>query len=616
VIRRLAHLSCCNLVHLTTEASTLPLVSEPCRPSLPAALQVLRQHASRKLKARGGVQFRHQRLGRSLLGDLTKFAKGVRNPPASRNTESHAENGHTFTAAPDCITHRGTSCNPDPRCIVYRISIDWYQFLSQDLSSVRIFWGELLSAKLRAALGFLFVYLIVPNLPIWLFVRRLSLAPHGYFNVECLFVGILALFLPRAIVFLLLFFEMLCSFVYLVCYTYQFSLGSLFLSLHYLSLLPTGRLHLVLPALALILLLSAIVAFAVAKPAEPNRRIVVAALLICGILLVGFDTLNGRNPVWPRDSSDGIPRLTISPVAALTKRAVFLRRAEVFAHSAKDREMRSASAEGISFLNKTMPNKSPNVVLVVVESWGLLRNMHLASAIDSSYSDQSIQSNYRVQFGTAPFNGLTVPGEARELCHSSMGFGILNPTASEKEHCLPQVFHHHGYEDIAIHGYVGAMFNRQKWYPSIGFDQMYFKPQLFQAGLPICEGAFPGICDGAIADWIGNHLLSGSSEKPLFIYWVTLNSHLPVPQNPNLPPDQTCALYPELVHSTTLCSWFRLVSQVHQSIQKVALRTQNRPTVFIVVGDHAPPFSNPELRAQFSRTDVPFVILTPRSISQ
>ncbi len=500
------------------------------------------------------------------------------------------------------------------QCIVYTIRCN--QFLSQDLSRVHIFRGRSLPAKLKVALWFSLFYLIVPNLPVWLFMRRLSLAPHGYFNVECLLVGILAVFLPRAIVFLLLFFEMLSSFVYLVCYTYQFSLGSFFLSLHYLSLLPTGRLILVLPALALTLLLSALVAFFVAKPAGPNRRIVVAALLACGILIVAFDTLNGRNSVWPRDSFEGIPRLAMSPVVALTKRAAFSRAIVASEHSAKDQKMRSASAEGIAFLDKTSQNKTPNVVLVVIESWGLLKNVRLAKAIESGYSNPLIQANYRVQFGTAPFDGLTIPGEARELCHSNIGFGILNLSASEKAHCLPTLFHNHGYEDIAIHGYVGAMFSRHTWYHSIGFDQMYFKPQLLQAGLPVCEGAFPGICDGAIAGWIGTHLLLGSADRPRFIYWVTLNSHLPVPLNPNLPAVQTCSLYPELTQSGALCSWFRLVSEVHRSIENVALRTQSRPTVFILVGDHAPPFSDPRLRAQFSRTDVPFVILTPNSMSE
>jgi hypothetical protein len=33
--------------------------------------------------------------------------------------------------------------------------------------------------------------------------------------------------------------------------------------------------------------------------------------------------------------------------------------------------------------------------------------------------------------------------------------------------------------------------------------------------------------------------------------------------------------------------------------------------VFVVVGDHVPPFADPQLRQNFSATDVPYVLLTP-----
>jgi phosphoglycerol transferase MdoB-like AlkP superfamily enzyme len=39
----------------------------------------------------------------------------------------------------------------------------------------------------------------------------------------------------------------------------------------------------------------------------------------------------------------------------------------------------------------------------------------------------------------------------------------------------------------------------------------------------------------------------------------------------------------------------------------------DRPTAFIIVGDHAPPFGDPALRNKFSQSDVPYVILLPRS---
>jgi phosphoglycerol transferase MdoB-like AlkP superfamily enzyme len=153
------------------------------------------------------------------------------------------------------------------------------------------------------------------------------------------------------------------------------------------------------------------------------------------------------------------------------------------------------------------------------------------------------------------------------------------------------------------------MFYRSAWYSNLGFDQSWFGPDLNKLGLPNCRGAFPGICDASIASWIGSSRLT--VDQPKFIYWVTLNSHLPVPANPDLHEDAVCTKQPALRNSVALCSWFRLVRTVLQSVQQVALGTTARPTVFVLVGDHAPPFGDPQLRAEFSSTQVPYVKLTP-----
>jgi phosphoglycerol transferase MdoB-like AlkP superfamily enzyme len=129
-------------------------------------------------------------------------------------------------------------------------------------------------------------------------------------------------------------------------------------------------------------------------------------------------------------------------------------------------------------------------------------------------------------------------------------------------------------------------------------------------GLPTCVGPFSGTCDSAIADWIGNRLSSPRNSSPQFIYWVTLNSHLPVPTPAPLPHPASCGFSSELIASPALCSWFQLETNVHQSVARLAA-SAHRPTLFILVGDHAPPFTSPELREQFSAEDVPYIALVP-----
>jgi phosphoglycerol transferase MdoB-like AlkP superfamily enzyme len=156
----------------------------------------------------------------------------------------------------------------------------------------------------------------------------------------------------------------------------------------------------------------------------------------------------------------------------------------------------------------------------------------------------------------------------------------------------------------------GHMFDRSSWYGRIGFHEQEFRDQLRQQGLPDCVGAYVGTCDASIADWIGKRLAE-PKPKPAFIYWVTLNSHLPVPIPSQLPNGVSCSLNSNLSQQPALCSWFQLIANVHQSVSRLAMGNLARPTIFAIVGDHAPPFRNPGLRSQFSDAAVPYVLLVP-----
>ncbi len=77
----------------------------------------------------------------------------------------------------------------------------------------------------------------------------------------------------------------------------------------------------------------------------------------------------------------------------------------------------------------------------------------------------------------------------------------------------------------------------------------------------------------------------------------------------------SCSFTSSLSQHPSLCSWYQLIANVHQSVAQVAMSGLNRPTVFAIVGDHAPPFNDPDLRADFSFDSVPYVLLVPRQTS-
>ena len=71
---------------------------------------------------------------------------------------------------------------------------------------------------------------------------------------------------------------------------------------------------------------------------------------------------------------------------------------------------------------------------------------------------------------------------------------------------------------------------------------------------------------------------------------------------------QTASRYDHLV-----CSGYQLVLVVNKSVRQTALKPLNRATIFVNIGDPAPPFDRQEIRDEFSSTEAPYVILLPRA---
>lgn len=457
------------------------------------------------------------------------------------------------------------------------------------------------------------LYLILPNLPLMLSSHVLGGYPRGYISLEFLLIGTISAVLPRPLVLVLLWFELLADFAYSVCNAYQFSLEDMLSSLRYVSDLPASRVFEGLAILVLSIVLCA--ALALVRPPPEQRLRASVAMLGCAVVLILVDIVGGQSPVWHRDVALISYRVARTSVATLAVHEIQSHFAGKRLHLGEDSPAISASDRVISFLgDRSASKESPNVVLIVVESWGIPFDADLGQALIASYDDPRLSLKYVVSRGAVPFTGHTVPGEARELCDSTIGFGILHASPELIKHCLPAFFHARGYQNYAVHGFLGEMFSRSNWYPRLGFDRSWFGPELHRMGLPNCPGSFPGVCDRSIGGWIGSELLLKEENKPKFIYWVTLNSHLLEPEHPDLPDDDVCANEPALRNSAALCSWFRLVRAVHQSVSLAALDPTARPTVFVIVGDHAPPFGDPRLRGDFSSSLVPYEMLTPREV--
>lgn len=251
-----------------------------------------------------------------------------------------------------------------------------------------------------------------------------------------------------------------------------------------------------------------------------------------------------------------------------------------------------------------------NVVVVVVESMGLLESGPARERMFAPLEDALLKRTYRITTGAVPFTGSTVVGEMRELCRLRTGVHVTQATLTGKEACLPKQYAALGYQTVSYHGYRETMFRRGDWYPMLGFQQMNFAAQM--SNLPFCNGAFFGVCDAAVAEAMEQRLSAtrAAGGPPQFLYWMTLTSHLPVDES--RVPAAGCPL----AGDAGVCGQLAYVQTVLASVRRLALDSDVGPTAIVVVGDHAPPYASLERRELFDEHAVPFVALIPKGLQK
>ena len=446
-------------------------------------------------------------------------------------------------------------------------------------------------------------FIIVPNLPFWLLRSRLPAAP-GLVNVDYILLGVAALFLNRLVPWIaatLIFLELVQIFAAI----YYFSVIDFLRSSKYLLSWPLTTLIVwTLLAIAIVSALALLIDRIRPRKTVAGSRSSARFLLLIGVLLVAVDAVGGHNYLL-RAGNLELPNVARSSIFAT---GFQIGRAHFSSPYFGDR--RADSAFSLARAPLVVSERSSNIVLVVVESWGLPVEDKLRRQLEAPYNSSLLQQRYQVISGTTKFNGSTVGAETRELCNNYFGLAIRDRSADQLRTCLPARLKAAGYIAEAVHGFDGRMYDRLSWYKTLGFDRLWFEPDLRSEGLPQCPGAFPGTCDAAVASWIGRRLVRESDRKH-FIYWVTLNSHLPISSLLAQNSTFDCASIKATQDQSSLCLWARVVDAVNRATASLAVRNDLPPTTFVIVGDHAPPFWRSQLRAAFSQTEVPFIALIP-----
>ncbi|GAB5489302.1 MAG: sulfatase-like hydrolase/transferase [Parasphingorhabdus sp.] len=253
-------------------------------------------------------------------------------------------------------------------------------------------------------------------------------------------------------------------------------------------------------------------------------------------------------------------------------------------------------------------NGQRHLVLIMVESLGQpVNNTEMQRLLFEQYrKSDAVLSRYELSSGTTPFFGSTTRGEIREMCGR---WGEYFPLMAKPDNrCLPNQLAQQGYETMAMHSFNGVFFDRSKWYPNIGFQKSYFADDLIKKGASKCGGVFPGACDRDVPKLMSDALRA--AEKPTFLYWLTVNSHLPVLAGHNLNVEKCQRVSVELAENYPhICSQYAVWNDIDQAIISQITASDFPEADILLVSDHMPPFFDRHHRKQIDPANVPWLYL-------
>ena len=453
----------------------------------------------------------------------------------------------------------------------------------------------------RSVLG----YAVVPNLVLGLIASYFGVG-RPLINLDYLGIAVLAPWLPRWLLRLGLGFAVLLDLLQTVAPTYQFNIGKI--------LETTQDLFNLSPAFAVpiaigVLALSGGLAWLMTRLAPAHRWQTLHGLLL-GVAALGADVALSPNALTGMERA--VTQLNVAGSPGLffliEARSALTGAQHVVISAAPER----ASQPIVDALSADAPLPR-HLVLVLIESWGLYTDDQANALIYAPLRALAQQrGDLELRTGAVAFLGSTVNGELRELCGlRSNSIRLPNP-AIPLDGCLPHALSVRGYASTAIHGYRGSMFNRNNWYPQAGFARSLFDRELSQVlgRESRCGATFPGACDGDVPKMIGQQLdEAGTSAQ--FVYWLTLNAHLPIYATDDPRARLDCSISSITASDEQQCRLVKLHRLVMQSLADLMAHRQD--TALIVVGDHAPAFVSGQRRHSLSGTQVPSAVLWPRT---
>lgn len=233
------------------------------------------------------------------------------------------------------------------------------------------------------------------------------------------------------------------------------------------------------------------------------------------------------------------------------------------------------------FDNIEQGKSGKKILLVVNESLGKATDPRIQKALLAPLYKYKRNYDY-IEDGGFSFVGPTVSGELRELCQKNATvMDISKVDNTEFTNCLPARLRRQGYATYSVHGADGALYDRSRWYPLIGFDHVLFKDDFTEAR--DCK-SFSGKCDYDLFEPISDIL---ASKEKVLLYWLTLNTH--TPYDDYLFVDGFDCKKFSLKVKGEACLNFKQQYQFFYRLSEYVQDDRMKGVEVYIVGDHAPP---------------------------
>ncbi len=265
-------------------------------------------------------------------------------------------------------------------------------------------------------------------------------------------------------------------------------------------------------------------------------------------------------------------------------------------------EFRSIESSLAIALQNVDPGKKPeNIVLVIIESFGLINNSKIQQELTKKFSE-AIKINHQIESGSVQFFGATTSAEIRELCGIKSDYKFAM-SKSNFDNCIPNKLKNFGYSTNGLHYYFRSAFSRDLWWPNIGLDNIKF---LDEYNKKKCGGIFDGGCDAML---IADLFSTLNSKEKIFSYGLTLNSHFPIHNNEYISSidDSRLSEFDNLPSEISMLvkSWMVVLDSVANEVNQYP----DRDMLVVIVGDHSPPFLSESNRSIFNKEKVPYIII-------